>query len=465
MHVKPLQERVRDLMPQAWDDLATLVSYRSVADPALFPAAECESAASFVAQLFCEAGIPEVRLVDTADGNKAVVGHRPAPPGAPTVLLYTHYDVQPPLDESAWLTPVWELTRRGGRWHGRGAADCKGNIVMQLTALRAAGDDLPVGIRIISEGGEEQSTGGLAELIRTHAELFAADVIMVCDTGNAEVGLPTATTDLRGVVHATVTVRTLANPVHSGMFGGPTPDPVNALIRILASLHDKSGDTTIAGLDNTQRWPGVRYPTARFRQDIGVLPEVQLAGSGSVSDMLWARPAVTVTGIDCPSVADSTPAIQHQARAKLNLRIPFGTDANRAWQALQRQLCQAAPDGVRVDVSHLSGSQPFRARTDGPAYAQLATSMRFAYGTELTTAGQGGSIPTCHALQQAFPDAEIMLIGVEEPSCRIHGPNESVDPSEITAMALGLTHFLLAGAGRSGSDRLQPTTSNRGAPL
>jgi acetylornithine deacetylase/succinyl-diaminopimelate desuccinylase-like protein len=435
-------------MPQAWDDLAALVSYKSVADPALFPRDECEKAASFVAQKFSDAGIPDVRLVDIADGSKAVYGHRPGPPAAPTVLFYSHYDVQPPLNEAAWLTPPWTLTARNGRWYGRGAADCKGNIVMQLTALRAAGADLPVGIKIVSEGTEEQSTGGMATFVRANAELLAADTIMVCDTGNAEVGLPTVTTDLRGVVHATVTVRTLTAAAHSGMFGGPAPDSMSALIHILSSLHDEHGDTTILGLDNTGRWAGVDYSSAQFRRDAGVLPGVGLLGSGTVSDMLWARPVLTVTGIDYPSVAASTPAIQGEVRAKLNLRIPFGTDAVVAWEALEHHLVSAAPWGVQVEVTHLSRSQPFRSRIDGPAFMQFAESARRVYGKELTTAGQGGSIPTCYALQETFPDAEIMLVGVEEPRCRIHAPNESVDPAEIAAMALTQAHFLLAGAGR-----------------
>src|SRR6266508_1892102 len=230
--VDALSEQVHNLMGQAREDLETLVSYRSVADARQFPAEECQKAATFVAERFAGVGIPDVRLLDTPDGSQAVFGHRPGPPGAPTVLFYSHYDVQPPLDESAWVTPIWQLTERDGRWYGRGASDCKGNIVAQLTALRALGDDLPVGIKVISEGAEEQSTGGLAQFVREHPDLLRADTIMVCDTGNAELGLPTVTTELRGVVHATVTVRALSSPMHSGTFGGPAPDPLNALIQM-----------------------------------------------------------------------------------------------------------------------------------------------------------------------------------------------------------------------------------------
>ncbi|MEU4210781.1 dipeptidase [Streptomyces sp. NPDC026206] len=449
MPVDALRTHVHGLMDRAREDLATLVSCRSVADPRQFPAEECARAAAFVARRFTEAGIPGVRMLATPDGSEAVYGHLPAPPGAPTVLFYSHYDVQPPLDEAAWTTPVWTLTERAdGRWYGRGAADCKGNIVMQLTALRALAaargglEGLGVGVKIISEGSEEQSTGGLAAFVRANPELLRADTVMVCDTGNAEAGLPTITTDLRGVVHATVTVRTLAGPVHSGSFGGPTPDPLTALIRMLATLHDATGDTTVTGLDNSGRWYGAGYPEERYRRDTGVLPGVRLAGSGTVADMLWARPALTVVGIDCPPVIGSAPAVQGEVRARLGLRLPHGCDPDRAWRALKAHLEAAAPWNAEAEVVCLSHSRPFRSRTDGPAYGRLAKALQEAFGKETTTTGQGGSIPTCDALQQTYPHAEIMLVGVEEPRCLIHAPNESVDPAEIENMALAQALFL-----------------------
>ncbi|MFF8534606.1 dipeptidase [Streptomyces sp. NPDC015532] len=445
MPPETLRAQVRELMDRAQEDLRDLVAHRSVADPRQYPVEECESAAGLVARLFTGAGVPDMRLLDTPDGSKAVFGHLPAAPGFPTVLLYSHYDVQPPLDEPAWTTPVWTLTERAdGRWYGRGAADCKGNIVMQLTALRALGDltRLGVGIKVISEGAEEQSTGGLSTLIRENPKLLYADTVLVCDTGNSEAGVPTATTDLRGVVHATVSVRSLAGPVHSGSFGGPAPDPLNALIAMLATLHDADGNTTVNGLDNSGRWQGAEYPAERYRQDIGVRDGVRLVGDGSVADMLWARPALTVVGIDCPPVVGSAPAVLGEVTAKLNLRIPYGTEPDAAWEALRAHLAQAAPWDVEVETVRLSSSRPFRAGTDGPAYAALAEAMREAFGRELTTAGQGGSIPTCDALRETFPDAEIALIGVEEPQCLIHAPDESVDPGEIERMALALALFL-----------------------
>lgn len=429
-------------MARARDDLGTLVAFPSVADPRQFPAAGCRQAADFVARSFAGAALPDVRILDTPDGHQAVFGQCPGPPGSPTVLLYSHYDVQPHLDEKEWASPPWELTERGGRWFGRGAADCKGNIVAQLTALRAIQDRLRVGVKVISEGSEEQSTGGLAALIRDQPGLLRADVVLVCDAGNVRAGQPTLITGLRGVVHATVTVRALDGPVHSGNFGGPTPDPVVALIRMLASLHDVEGNTTIAGIDAVGEWDGPQYPAVRYRSDAGILPGVGLTGSGTIADMLWASPALTVTGIDIPPVVGSTPAIQAGVRAKINLRLPHGTDATEASCALAAQLRSAAPWNVEVDIAELSRSQPFRSPVGGLGYARLAAAMSDAFGQEAVQAGLGGSMPTCHALAETYPEAEIVLLGVEEPRCLIHAPNESVDPSEIEKTALALALFL-----------------------
>ncbi|SES15802.1 Acetylornithine deacetylase/Succinyl-diaminopimelate desuccinylase [Pedococcus cremeus] len=438
-----LQDRVGDLMPLAREELAELVSIPSVADPRQYPPEECERAANWVRERFAALGFTDARLVETADGSKAVVGSRPCgDPSAPTVLLYAHYDVQPPLDEKAWRTAPFELTEVDGRWYGRGACDCKANILMHLTALRALGGDVPVNLKLVVEGSEEQGTGGLEGLVPQQPDLFAADAILVCDTGNASVGHPAVTVSLRGMVNVVVTVEALRSELHSGMFGGAAPDALAALIAILASLRDDKGNTTIAGLDASQTWSGAPYDPSQFAGDAGTLDGVELLGDGSVSDMLWARPAVTVIGIDCPPVVGSASAINPRAAARLNLRIPPGMEPGKAEAALRAHLLSAAPWGVHVDVALEASGAPFRARTDGPAYRAIAEAMEEAYGDPMTTLGQGGSIPLCNVFADTFPDAEIILMGTEEPQALIHAPNESVDPREISAMALAEALFL-----------------------
>lgn len=460
MSMEALREAVAKLMPQAREDLERLVAIPSVADPQQFPPQRCLEAAEYVRQAMQDAGIQDCRLLDMPDGHPAVYGHTPAPAGAPTVLLYCHYDVQPPLGEEAWISPPFQLTERDGRWYGRGAADCKGNVVAHLTALRAlgggqsgggsrdsgggGGGGFPVGVKLIAEGAEEQGTGGLEQFVPQARELLSADVVIVCDTGNFAAGVPTVTASLRGMASVTVTVRTLDSAMHSGMFGGPAPDALIALARMIATLHDDRGNTAIEGLASDQRWSGVEYPPQQFRADAHVLDGVSLIGDGSIAEMLWARPSVNVLGVDCPPIVGSTASLQPQASARVSLRVPPGMDPLEAQDALVSHLESVVPWNARLEIAREGVAAPFKARTDGPAYAQMAQAMRFAFGREMTTEGEGGSIPLCNVLQETFPEAEIILMGVEEPQCLIHAPNESVDPGEIEKIALSEALFLQA---------------------
>ncbi|MGH3043757.1 MAG: dipeptidase [Gaiellaceae bacterium] len=428
-------------MPTAWDDLSQAVSFKSVHDAKQFPPEECEKMVDWTIQAFTGVGLQDVRAYDTADGSKAVCGHAPGPPGAPTVLLYFHHDVQPPADESAWESPAWELTERNGRWYGRGAADCKGSIAVHLTALRALADELPVNVKIVGEGSEEQGTGGLEAFVPENPDLLRADAILVADTGNFAVGVPSLTMSLRGLANVWVTVRTSSMALHSGMYGGAAPDALAALIAMLATLRDEHGNTTITGLDSSRTWDGAEYPPEQFRQDAGVLDGVDLLGD-RVSDMLWARPAATVLGIDCPPVVGSAAAIQPEARARINLRVPPGVDAEEAQTALIEHLKAVAPWNVQVEFEREADGAPFSGQLDGPGFGAMTAAMAEAYGRDVTLLGQGGSIPLCNVFKETFPDAEIMLLGVEEPQCLIHAPNESVDPTEIERMALVEALFL-----------------------
>jgi acetylornithine deacetylase/succinyl-diaminopimelate desuccinylase-like protein len=451
MPASDLGDRIHALMPQAKDDLARLVAFKSVADVQQFPIEECVGAAGYVAEAFARAGVQDVRLIDLPYGHPAVYGHTPAPPGTPTVLLYAHYDVQPPMDEGGeWRSPPFELTERDGRWYGRGAADCKGSLVAHLTALRAFGGRFPVGIKVIIEGSEEQGLDELESFVPANADLLRADAILVADTGNVTLGVPTLTTTLRGIVDLTVTVRTLEGPLHSGMFGGAAPDALLALIAMLATLHDAAGNTTIHGLVNDRTWPGAAYPADQFRRDARVLDGVDLVGSGSVAEMVWARLAVSVLGIDCPRVAGASNAVQAAAAAKVSMRVPPGFDARAAQDALIAHLTTVAPWNVGVQIQAAEPANPFVADTSGPAYETMRAALRTAYGQDVTTAGQGASIPLTNVLHQALPHAEILMLGIEEPACLIHAPNESVSPDEIErhAHAEALFFERLAGAWR-----------------
>ncbi|RPK68425.1 putative succinyl-diaminopimelate desuccinylase [Streptomyces sp. ADI96-02] len=445
MTARPISETVASLMPRARAELAELVAFRSVADPAQFPKSECEAAADWVADALRAEDFTDVELLDTPDGTRSVYGYLPGPAGAPTVLLYAHYDVQPPLDESAWVSPPFELTERDGRWYGRGAADCKGGFIMHLLALRAlkANGGVPVSVKVIAEGSEEQGTGGLERYAEAHPDLLAADTVVIGDTGNFRAGVPTVTATLLGMTMLRVRLDTLEGNLHSGQFGGAAPDALAAMIQLLASLRAEDGTTTVDGLTGDADWDGLQYPEAEFRKDAKVLDGVELIGAGTVADRIWARPAVTVIGIDCPPVVGATPSLQASARAQVSLRVPPGQDAAEATKLLTAHLTSRAPWGARVSVEQVGQGQPFRADLTSPAYAAMADAMREAYpGQEMQSAGMGGSIPLCNTLAELYPEAEILLIGLSEPEAQIHAVNESVSPEELERLSVAEALFL-----------------------
>ncbi|MER7643797.1 dipeptidase [Streptomyces sp. NPDC126522] len=445
MSSNPVAETVASLMPTARRELTELVAFQSVADFDQFPKSESEGAANWVADALRAEGFQDVALLDTPDGTQSVYGYLPGPEGAKTVLLYAHYDVQPPLDVAGWTSPPFELTERDGRWYGRGAADCKGGVIMHLLALRAlkANGGIPVHVKVIAEGSEEQGTGGLERYAEDHPELLKADTIVIGDAGNFRVGLPTVTSTLRGMTMLRVRVDTLEGNLHSGQFGGAAPDALAALIRVLDSLRAEDGSTTVEGLSAESSWDGLTYAEEQFRKDAKVLDGVELIGSGAVADRIWARPAVTVLGIDCPPVVGATPSVQAGARALVSLRVPPGTDAAEATKLLQAHLESHIPWGARVRTEQIGQGQPFSADTTSPAYTAMADAMAVAYpGEEMQYAGQGGSIPLCNTLAALYPQAEILLIGLSEPEAQIHALNESVSPEELERLSVAEALFL-----------------------
>ncbi|MCX2968482.1 MULTISPECIES: dipeptidase [Streptomyces] len=447
-----MADTVAALLPQARRELAELVRFQSVADPEQFPVSECAGAARWVADALRAEGFTDVAELATPDGTTSVYGLLPGPADAPTVLLYAHYDVQPPLDLAGWDSPPFELTERDGRWYGRGAADCKGGFIMHLMALRAlrAHGGVPVTVKMIVEGSEEQGTGGLERYAEAHPELLAADTVVIGDAGNFQAGLPTVTSVLRGMTLVRARVDTLEGNLHSGQFGGAAPDALAALVRVLDSLRAPDGSTTVDGLPADGTWEGLQYPQEDFRRDAKVLDGVELIGSGSIADRLWARPAVTVLGIDCPPVLGATPSVQATARALLSLRVPPGTDAAEATRLLTAHLEAHVPWGARIAVEQVGQGQPFSADTGSPAYAAMADAMSAAYpGRRMAVAGMGGSIPLCNTLASLYPAAEILLVGLSEPQAQIHAVNESVCPDELRRMALTEALFLRGYATRA----------------
>ncbi|MCL1869565.1 MAG: M20/M25/M40 family metallo-hydrolase [Promicromonosporaceae bacterium] len=435
-----MRAAVDDLFPALQDDLISLVRIPSVAMDAFDPA-HVEASAQAVAELLRGAGLPEVEILrslrpDGRPGKPAVVARRPAPDGAPTVMLYAHHDVQPAGE--GWDTDPFEPVQVGERLYGRGAADDKAGIVAHLGALRAlaAADLMPeVGVTVFVEGEEEDGSPSFRAFLEEHRALLAADVIVVADSSNWKVGVPALTTSLRGLVDGFVEVSVLGHAVHSGMFGGPVLDALTLLSRLVATLHDDAGDVAVAGLVHAPE-PAVDYDESAYRAEAAVLDGVGLAGTGSLAGRMWTRPALSVIGIDATSVAQASNTITPSARAKLSLRLAPGQDPAAAAEALEAHLLANAPFGAKVTWTTKETGKPFLAPADTAAMRAARAAFAAAWGTDPVDTGIGGSIPFIADLLEVFPDASILVTGVEDPDSRAHGANESVHLGELRKVVL-----------------------------
>ena len=335
-----LRARVKEVLPGVRSDLEDLVRIESVsADPQR--AGEVRRSAEAVAALL-EAEGCAVQITSAEGGGPAVIGHKAGPEGAPTVLLYAHHDVQPENDHADWDSPPFEPTERDDRLYGRGAADDKAGIATHLAALRVFGDDLPVSVTLFIEGEEEVGSETLPALLEQHLDELRADVIVIADSGNWDIGVPALTTSLRGLVRADIEVRTLTHAVHSGMWGGLVPDSLMTLARLISTLHDDAGNVVVAGL-HAGPAADVDYPEERLRAESGAVPGIRWIGEGSTVERLWTKPALSITGLDAPKVAGASNTLVPSARARISMRIaPGDTTANA------RRVLAQAPRGAPV---------------------------------------------------------------------------------------------------------------------
>jgi acetylornithine deacetylase/succinyl-diaminopimelate desuccinylase-like protein len=418
-----LVARVAEVLPSVRRDLEDLVQIQSVwADPARRD--EVHRSAQTVADLFTGVGFGDVRIVSEG-GAPAVIARHPAPAGAPTVLLYAHHDVQPEGDPAQWHSPPFEPEERNGRLYGRGTADDKAGIATHLAALRAFDGSPPVGVTVFVEGEEESGSPSLSALLAEHQDLLAADVIIIADSDNWSSEIPSLTVSLRGLADCVVEVETLDHGLHSGMWGGVVPDAISALVRLLASLHDDDGNVAVRGLHQGTA-TDVDYTPERVRADTGILDGVREIGEGSVPQRLWAKPAITVIGIDTTSIAASSNTLIPKARAKVSMRVAPGGDAAAHLDLLRAHLEDHAPWGAKVTVTPGDVGQPYAIDASGPVYDAARTAFKQAWGADAVDAGVGGSIPFIAEFAAAFPDATILVTGVEDPNTQAHSINESL---------------------------------------
>jgi acetylornithine deacetylase/succinyl-diaminopimelate desuccinylase-like protein len=421
--VSDLVQRVRDVLPDVRRDLEDLVRIASVwSDPNRRD--DVHRSAQKVADLLRAAGFAQVDIV-SADGAPAVIAHHPAPPGAPTVLLYAHHDVQPEGDPAQWDSPPFEPTERDGRLYGRGTADDKAGIATHLAAFRAHDGKPPVGVTVFIEGEEECGSPSLSRLLAAHHHKLSADVIVIADSDNWTTDVPALTVSLRGLVDCTVEVATLDHGLHSGLWGGVVPDALTVLVRLLASLHDDDGNVAVAGLHEGTAAP-VDRGSQWVRAESGLLDGVAEIGTGTVAQRLWAKPAVTVIGIDTTPIDKASNTLIPRARAKVSLRVAPGGDAPAHLHALRDHLEQHAPWGAHVTVTPGDVGQPYAIEATGEVYDAARAAFRQGWGAEPIDMGMGGSIPFIAEFAAAFPEATILVTGVEDPGTQAHSVNESL---------------------------------------
>jgi acetylornithine deacetylase/succinyl-diaminopimelate desuccinylase-like protein len=423
--VSELKNRVHDVLPGLLGDLEALVRIQSVsADPER--SGEVEESALKTAELLAAEGVA-AEIVRAYDGAPpAVIGERKGPEGAPVVLLYAHHDVQPENDPADWDSPPFEPVVRGMRLYGRGAADDKAGIAVHVGALRALGDDLPVTVRFFIEGEEEVSSKTLPDLLREYRDQLAADVIVIADSGNWAIGVPSLTTSLRGLVRMDVEVRTLTHAVHSGMWGGLVPDAIMALTRLLTTLWTEDGSPAVEGLLSAPA-AALDYPEERLRAESGATPGTSWIGTGSAVERLWTRPAITVTGLDAPKVAGASNTLVPVARARVTIRLAPGDTSANALTRLQEHLEKYVPWGAQLTTTVVDAGEPTVLPTSGLAYAAARSALAEAWGgVAPVDMGTGGTIPFIAEFRETFPGASILVTGVEDPDTRAHGPNEGL---------------------------------------
>jgi acetylornithine deacetylase/succinyl-diaminopimelate desuccinylase-like protein len=435
-----LRTAVAAMMPEVRDDLASLVAIPSCAFPD-FPAEPVLEAANATVDLLKRYGVENARLIEIPDGYPSVWGEIPGPEGAPVVLMYNHYDVQPAPMEQGWDTDPFKPVEKNGRLYGRGAADDKSGILQNIASIRAVAGSMPVTVKILIEG-EEETKSHLGPFVQANPELFACDVFIITDLGNTRVDEPVITISERGDVSCVVEVKTLDRSVHSGKFGGAVPDALVALIRMLATLHDDAGNTIVPGTTRFA-WEGADFPEDLYRDATGLLPGVELIGDGTLSTRLWSSPSVTVIGLDAPTVKDGGNVLQPSARAKLSMRIAPGSDQDAELDALMSHLRSVAPWGAQVTVEKVKAGAPFKVPTGGPALQLAKDAMSEAFGSDCQFIGSGASIPLLNILESAVPNAEFILWGAQDVEhARIHGANESVDLGELERCILAQALFL-----------------------
>jgi acetylornithine deacetylase/succinyl-diaminopimelate desuccinylase-like protein len=398
---------------------------------------DCRRAADWVAAELGRLGCDRVELLGS-DTHPVVWGVGPPVAAAPVLLIYGHYDVQPPDPLDQWTSPPFEPAVRDGRLYARGACDDKGQVFCLLKAIAAAGG-APLNFRFLIEGQEESGSVVLFDLLRREPERTRADAVLVADMAYVAPGWPAVYTGLRGICYAEITVRTASTDLHSGEFGGAAPNAHEALVRLLGRLKGEDGRIRIPGLYEAvkrpsrvelQAWKQLPFSEREFmRSRVGAKALTGLRRH-SVLERLWALPTFEIHGITGGFTGDGAKTvIPAVATAKVSLRLVPNQQVKRVERQLAAAVRRAAPRYASVNVRFLHGADPAQIRLEHPAFGLLSQAFREIVGRGTVPARAGGSIPIVPTLAQS--GAPVILTGIGLPDDRLHAPDEKLDLKQL----------------------------------
>ncbi|HSB34666.1 MAG TPA: M20/M25/M40 family metallo-hydrolase [Nitrospirota bacterium] len=419
-------------------DLKDLVRIPSVSFPG-FDAAPVRLCAGAVAELLRKSGLNDVRLLESGKGHPSVFGRWTGAPGKQTILLYAHYDVQPVGREELWTTPPFEPAERSGRLYGRGSSDDKAGVAMFAAAIRSflkATRSLPVNVKVLIEGEEEVGSSNINDILEQNLPLLSADSVLIADSGNFDSGVPTLTASLRGIVTVNVEVRSLTSSVHSGTWGGPVPDPVSALAKMIASLTDDEGRPAIPGLfdkvrklspDDKAALDALPFDEDLYRKQTNLLDGVRIIGGAeSVYQKLWHLPSIAVNVVEASSRRQAANIINDAAWARIGIRTVPHMDPPETQAQLMEHLKKHAPWGVQVTVKPETPVPSWKTDTKGPVFEAALRALERGYGVKPVVMGAGGSIPFVQTITDALGGVPALLFGVGDPYAAAHSENESM---------------------------------------
>lgn len=385
-------------------------------------------------------------------GHPVVLGEwRGAGADAPTILIYGHYDVQPPEPLDEWLSPPFEPTERDGKVFARGSADDKGQLYMHVKALEAhlkVNGSLPFNVVVLAEGEEEVGSANLVPFVTQNAERLACDHVIISDSNMYDEGMPSVLFSLRGLAYFEIRVRGARSDLHSGQFGGPVVNPGNALGKILASLHDENGAVAVEGFyDDVVEWDdatraqirSLPFDEADYRADIDV-PALGGEKGFSPLEQLWIRPTCDVNGILCGYTGEGAKTVlPYKAMAKVSFRLVKNQTPERVEELLKAHLEKVTPAGVTAELVPLHGGRPWQAKVEGKLMEAASAALEEAFGAPAVLQGEGGSIPIVVDFEEQL-GATALLVGFALPGCNLHAPNEWF---EISAYEKGIRALAL----------------------